>query len=191
MVRGVIFDMDGTLIEPAIDFAGMRRAVGVLEGDILEVIERWSPERQREAHAILERFEAEAAERMELRAGALALLEGLRERDVRAAIITRNTHAVVELMLARVAAHRFDPILDRTFSPPKPHPAGIHHVLRGWGMSAQEVVFVGDSSQDLDAAARAGVRAFLMLHAQNQALAPRACAALETLDALLEHLDRP
>lgn len=185
MVRGVIFDMDGTLIEPAIDFAGMRQAVGVLEGDILHVIETWSPERQREAHATLARFEAEAAAHMELRQGCMALLDGMRALDVRASIITRNTHATVDQMLHMVDPHRFHPILDRTFDPPKPAPDSVHHVLANWGMEPHEVVFVGDSRHDLETAERAGVPAYLMLHGENAHLRERAHGVLGSLEELL------
>lgn len=185
MIRGVIFDMDGTLVEPAIDFAGMRRAVGVPEGDILHVIETWSPERQREANAILERFEAEAALHMELRPGCLALLEGLGARDVRAAIITRNTHATVDKMTRLTDPHRFFPILDRTFHPPKPAPDSVHHVLAHWGMTPEEVVFVGDSSHDLETAERAGVPGYLVLHEGNHHLRERAAGVLTSLEELL------
>ncbi len=60
IVRGLVFDMDGTLTVPSIDFALMRSRCGVgTTGDILDVINaRPEPERAA-AHAIIAEFEQE------------------------------------------------------------------------------------------------------------------------------------
>jgi hypothetical protein len=44
---------DGTLTVPCIDFALMRRRVGVLNGDILEEIAKMAPEAQARARAAI------------------------------------------------------------------------------------------------------------------------------------------
>ena len=44
--QAVIFDMDGTLTVPCIDFGEMRRRLGVAEGDILVTVRGWAPARQ-------------------------------------------------------------------------------------------------------------------------------------------------
>ncbi|XP_044496675.1 haloacid dehalogenase-like hydrolase domain-containing protein At2g33255 [Mangifera indica] len=65
LLRGVVFDMDGTLTVPVIDFAAMYKSVlgedqytrvkaenptGI---DILHHIENWSPDKQRQAYKII------------------------------------------------------------------------------------------------------------------------------------------
>mmetsp|Transcript_13161 Transcript_13161/g.34438 ORF Transcript_13161/g.34438 Transcript_13161/m.34438 type:complete len:91 (-) Transcript_13161:1639-1911(-) len=48
-VRGVVFDMDGTLTAPfLIDFTAMRARTGILEGDLLAEIEKMETRADRE-----------------------------------------------------------------------------------------------------------------------------------------------
>lgn len=80
-LRGVVFDMDGTLTVPVIDFAAMYRAVlgedeyvrikaenpsGI---DILHHIENWSPEKQRKAYDIIADFERQGSDRLQIMPG--------------------------------------------------------------------------------------------------------------------------
>ena len=80
-LRGVVFDMDGTLTVPAIDFAAMYRAVlgddeyrrikaenpsGI---DILHQIEDWSPEKQRKAYETIAEYERQGLDRLEIMPG--------------------------------------------------------------------------------------------------------------------------
>ena len=51
IIRGVAFDMDGTLTVPVLDFQLMRQRVGVPQtADILDTINAWAPERRERAH---------------------------------------------------------------------------------------------------------------------------------------------
>ena len=69
VLRGIVFDMDGTLTVPCIDFAEMRRRVGVTTGDILHEIDNWSAERRETAHKILVEIETEANVNMKVMPG--------------------------------------------------------------------------------------------------------------------------
>eukprot|EP01018_Ginkgo_biloba_P013303 Gb_36026 [translate_table: standard] len=79
-LRGVVFDMDGTLTVPAIDFHQMYRMVlgndhpdiksGNSSGiDILQQIEDWSPDRQMKAYEIITDFERQAHQRLQIMPG--------------------------------------------------------------------------------------------------------------------------
>ena len=174
---GVIFDMDGTLIEPAIDFAALRAALGIPQGDLLHTIRAWPPPQQAWASQVIERFEAQAASQMRLRAGASELLAALRARRIPTAIITRNARPRVDQLIALLDDHPFWPILDRSFWPPKPDPASLLHVVERWGgQPSGSFWMIGDSSHDLDAARAAGVMDALIAHEDN--LAERAQASL-------------
>nr|ABK22255.1 unknown [Picea sitchensis] len=93
-LRGVVFDMDGTLTVPVIDFALMKRMVlgddhaDIKSGntsriDILHQIEQWSPDRQQKAYTIITDFERQAHERLQIMPGALELCEFLDSRQIR------------------------------------------------------------------------------------------------------------
>ena len=56
----VIFDLDGTLTVPALDFDAIRAEIGLPPGPILESLERLSQAERRRAEEILHRHESVA-----------------------------------------------------------------------------------------------------------------------------------
>jgi hypothetical protein len=84
-LRGVVFDMDGTLTVPVIDFQAMYREVLGPEAysaakqtggaiDILHQIEAWGPEEQRRAYEVIARFEQEGLDRLQIMPGMSLLM---------------------------------------------------------------------------------------------------------------------
>lgn len=71
IIRGVVFDMDGTLTVPCIDFADMKRRVGVPpDADILHEIERWNPDKRLLAFQVIAEIEREANAKLKVMPGA-------------------------------------------------------------------------------------------------------------------------
>lgn len=80
-LRGLVFDMDGTLTVPVIDFPAMYRAVLGEEEyvriksqnpsgiDILHHIEAWSPDKQKRAYQIIADFEKQGSDRLQIMPG--------------------------------------------------------------------------------------------------------------------------
>lgn len=183
MLRGLIFDMDGTLIEPAIDFMAMREAIGVLEGDILLELARWERVKREHAFGIIETFEQEAAANMMATRGVIDYLTSSKRAGVCHGLITRNTHDRVA-QCARLLGATFTPALDRTFAPLKPDPASILHILAAWGFEPEEVVMFGDSGQDMHAAHAAGVKCAVIAREYNAHLRASADWYLESFEDL-------
>jgi beta-phosphoglucomutase-like phosphatase (HAD superfamily) len=79
-VNAVIFDLDGTLTEPVLDFDTIRSEMDLPpeSTDILAAIEAMPPARQEKAHAILARHESHAAQNSRLKDGVTELLSELR-----------------------------------------------------------------------------------------------------------------
>jgi HAD superfamily hydrolase (TIGR01509 family) len=155
---GVIFDMDGTLTEPTIDFAAMRADLGLPTGDILAHVEGLSGPARARAEAIIHDHEESAP--MTLRPGCLELLEALDAAGLPRAIITRNSSRGVERLLEHLGelgelGAGFSPALDRSFLPPKPEPDSLLHVAHAWGLPIDRLVMVGDSVHDMLAARNA------------------------------------
>eukprot|EP00898_Chlorokybus_atmophyticus_P006221 jgi/Chlat1/65/Chrsp1S03115 len=148
-VRGVVFDMDGTLTVPCIDFELMRKRVGILTGDILTVIDSWGdPERQKLAYAAITEVETEANERLQIMPGALELCRYLDDKGIRRGLITRNVDASVRFFHSHFQAPPFNPALSREFRPYKPHAAPLMNICEQWGFSTHEVMMIGDSAKD-------------------------------------------
>ncbi|KAL2530252.1 Haloacid dehalogenase-like hydrolase domain-containing protein [Forsythia ovata] len=158
-LRGVVFDMDGTLTVPVIDFPAMYRTVlGEKEYlkiksenptgiDILHHIETWSPDKQKRAYEIIADFEKQGLDRLQIMPGASELCGFLDSRNIRRGLITRNVKGAVDLFHVRFGMI-FSPALSREFRPYKPDPAPLLHICTTWGVQPDEVMMIGDSLKD-------------------------------------------
>jgi len=184
-----VFDLDGTLLVPALDFEAIRTEIGLPPVvPILETMEALrGPERER-AFAILDRHEAEAAARSALMPGARTLLDRLRERGVRTAVLTRNSRVSVETAQRRHGL-RFDAIVTREDHKPKPCPDGVRHLMGLFGAAAAETVVIGDYRFDVESGRAAGVRTVALL-AKPKDWAAAATWIASTLDKVGAILDR-
>ena len=82
-INCILFDMDGTLTKPTLDFNAMKAEMGVPDGiSILEYIENTEkPDTKIELQAILDKHELEAAENTVPNTGFQKLTEFLNSRD--------------------------------------------------------------------------------------------------------------
>lgn len=155
---------DGTLTVPVIDFAEMRRRVGVTEGDILDVINAWDPDRRAAAYQAIAEVEEQALKDMAVMPGALDLCRLLDDAGIPRALVTRNVSSSVDFF------HRthfnlppFFPALSREWTPYKPDPAALLHISQHWGTSPTQLVMIGDSAKDdIVAGNRAGALTILL-----------------------------
>ncbi|KAF8055985.1 haloacid dehalogenase-like hydrolase domain-containing protein [Scenedesmus sp. PABB004] len=151
IVRGVVFDMDGTLTVPVIDFQYMRQRVGVgPTGDILDVIASWPPEEQAAAHAAIAEIEEQALRDMQAMPGLVELCSWLDGAGIPRGLITRNVLASVRYFHDHhLPLPPFVPAISRECAHPyKPSPAALLHICSVWGIAPGEVVMVGDSKAD-------------------------------------------
>jgi len=159
---GVIFDMDGTLTEPLLDFAAIRRELHLpADVGILEAIEALPAGRRRQAERILLDREVSAARQSQMTAGADRLLQALRRADLKCALLTRNARPAMELILARLG-FSFDLAWSREDGPIKPEPEGILRACRMLTIRPERTVCVGDYKYDLVAANAAGAYSVLL-----------------------------
>jgi HAD superfamily hydrolase (TIGR01549 family) len=158
----VIFDMDGTLTEELLDFAAVRREIGLPEkAPILESISRMKGEERRRAEEILHRLETTASETCTVREGAVEVLAALKARGVRTALLTRNSGKSVRSVLKRHGLE-LDGVATREDVPHKPHKDSILNIIRRWGILREQTLMVGDYLYDVQAAANAGVDGALL-----------------------------
>ena len=99
--RALLFDMDGTLTEPLLDFPAIRAEIGVGDRPLLEAIALMSPDQRATAEAILHRHEEHAATQSTLNPGCDELIAWVRQRNLATALITRNSRASAASVLQR------------------------------------------------------------------------------------------
>jgi HAD superfamily hydrolase (TIGR01509 family) len=194
-IRGVVYDLDGTLVDSGLDFPAIRREMALPEGaPILEALAEIPPgQRLDECLRILARHEDEAAERATLMPGAAELVAHLAARNMPQAIFTRNSRRCSTRMLERVGL-AFSWVLCREDGPPKPHPAGLLRLCALWNIAPTDVLFVGDYLHDLNAGRAAGVPTVLFAPADlptYASLADFCIASLAEMECLIDRLNRP
>jgi HAD superfamily hydrolase (TIGR01549 family) len=166
-IRGVIFDMDGTVVSQELDFEAIRREIGLPPATpLLEALRQLPPEGRHAAQTILDRHEQLAAEKARLLDGVLDFIHWLDARRIRRALLTRNSRQSVETVLRR---HRLDfhPIVARDDGPPKPDPSGIWLICKEWNLPPCDVLMIGDYLYDIDAGRRAGTKTALVTHGRD------------------------
>jgi HAD superfamily hydrolase (TIGR01549 family) len=162
-VLAVIFDLDGTLTAPLLDFAAIRRELGIPPGQpILEALEDFELARRVNAEEILRRREMEAIEAATLAGGCREVLAFLESRALPVAILTRNIRAAVEHFTSRFG-FQFAATFTREDGPAKPAPDGVIALCRSLGVAPSETLVVGDYKFDILAGRAAGCRTALVL----------------------------
>ncbi|KAJ4021967.1 hypothetical protein NW752_000832 [Fusarium irregulare] len=200
-LRGVVFDMDGTLCEPqTYMFKEMRDVLGINKTtDILEHIDTLPKSEQTGALESIRNIERQAMETQTPQPGLMTLMAYLDANAIPKAICTRNFDVPVQNLMEKfLEGSRFHPIVTRDFRPPKPDPAGILHIAKDWGLKdeagegdASGLIMVGDSIDDMTAGRRAGAATVLLVNDVNRPLAEHAHTDLviTTLDELVGILE--
>ena len=181
IIKAVLFDLDGTLVETHIDFPAMTQAMrqlvasaGVpkqeIEGrDILGMVyaaSTWLDANgrgdgdafQSTAFAALEELEVQGCSHPDEIDGAASVLSELRRRNIGIGIVTRNCRRVSEILVDRFGLVH-DVLLTRDDVPRvKPDPDHLHRALANLSVDAAESIMVGDHWMDIRAGIDAGCR---------------------------------
>ncbi|MSS72696.1 MAG: HAD family hydrolase [Candidatus Latescibacteria bacterium] len=164
MIKAIIFDMDGTITRPYIDWKALRERIGAVPGrTIIEYIEGLSPAEAERANRILIETEMEACVHSELNEGGREMLAFLRERNIRTALVTNNHREGMQVVLERHGLC-FDVALSRDHGVLKPSADLLHKALEALSLRPDEVLSIGDGHYDLEASAQAGVSFLYVTH---------------------------
>lgn len=190
-LKGVIFDMDGTITVPFIDWKTLRATIGAPpEKTILEHIESLPPDRSAWANDVLLQTEREACDRADLNDGIGDLLSYLESKGIWTALVTNNHREAMQTVLKRHRL-RFDIALSRDDGELKPSGDLIEKALKALGLSAAETVAIGDGRYDIEACRRVGVRCIYLTHGTPDLEHTPAVETLVDALALLQSGDLP
>ena len=175
-IRGLLFDLDGTLIDSAPDLAGAANRLRADHGLAPLPLEALRPmvgsgargmvgvapgEARFEAlrDAFLAHYEAGLLERTQPFDGVPELLSALDAAGIAWGIVTNKaTRFTAPIVAGLGLAQRAGVVVCGDTTPhAKPHPEPLLHAARAMGIAPEAVVYVGDDLRDAQAARAAGM----------------------------------
>ncbi len=207
MIRLVVFDLDGTLVDSADQIVRAMRAgyaaagrrspearaiLSIVGMSLPQAVERLSPdcnrgERETIVAAYRDAFVADAAV-PQLYPGAMETLEALSARsDIKLAVATGKTRrGLVKVLDQHRLAEMFHSLHGGDEYPSKPDPAMLRGAMAAAGVSPEETIMVGDSLFDIEMAAAAGVDAIAVAWGYGAPADLVAAGAVRLIDDLRE-----
>ncbi len=185
LIKGIIFDVDGTLVQLKVDPVKMRLTmIGVLKERGFDVsslnlssnsqtiietamtqiragwIEQDAGEVRAHLYSVLDKLELEWGAEAHPIDGIDDTLRKLGEASLRLGVVTNSGRASAGELLGRHKLVRhFDVVVTRDdVSSMKPDPEGILKAMHMFDLPKESVIYVGDSGIDIRAAKAAGVK---------------------------------
>lgn len=194
--QAVLFDLDGTLLHTVPDLAAavnaMLRDLGepeLTETQVAQYVgkgsaslvhrcltlsldEQAAPERFTKAHALWgQHYEHLNGQQAQFYPHVQESLSELWQAHVPMAVVTNKPYHFAQALLQRMNIHPYFKVLvgGDTCAHRKPHPQPVLHACQLLGVSPSEVLFVGDSANDWQAATAAGVDCCLLPYGYHEA----------------------
>ncbi|NWF55396.1 MAG: HAD-IA family hydrolase [Syntrophaceae bacterium] len=178
-VRGVVFDLDGTLIDsyqaiylgfhyvyttiglPPLSYEEVERAVGLGLGHTFR--ELLGEERVPQALALFrKRYEEVFRTHTRLLPDAREVLQGLQGRAIQLAVATNKLGRFSRAIFEHFGMEKMFAVIvgDGDVSRNKPDPEMLYLAMDKMGVGKEETIFVGDSVIDIQTGKNAGIRVF-------------------------------
>lgn len=179
--RGAIFDLDGTLLDTLSDIAGATNAVLDILGLPTHPVEAYKMFVGDGVHVLMRRVlpaDWQTQEKLDHALGLMrkeylnwlnrdaapypeipAILSGLVENGCRLGVLSNKPHDLTELCMREYfRGYAFDPVIGlRPGHTAKPDISGAMEIAQRWNIPPQNILFLGDTSIDMETASRSGM----------------------------------
>lgn len=182
MIKAVIFDLDGTLVNSLYDLADSTNyALGVMGFPAHEtekykyfvgngmpsLIERALPENARDRETkektlkiFMEYYRQHYVDKTVPYEGVKELLHSLRKMNIKLAVVSNKIQEMTSIITEKLLGDEFEIVCGKQEGyPTKPDPTLTLKVISDLGVTPQECMFVGDSGMDMLVAKNAGCTA--------------------------------
>ena len=210
----ILFDLDGTLVDSAFDlYRAMNMSLNALQLPLVTEaqVRVWigkgtalfcqsvlkhltgevQPDQQHQLlSTFLEIYNADPCVDTRPFAGIVEFLEWGKANGKTLVCVTNKPEAPARTIVEQLGMHQyFDDVIggDR-FAERKPHPRQLLHCVEHYGVTPAEVLMIGDSSNDVEAARRAGVDCIVVSYGYNHGEDIQACNPQQVVDNLTELL---
>ena len=179
MYKLAVFDLDGTILDTledlttavkfALDNNGLptrsREEVRSFVGNgIVNLMKRAAGENAANGDKVLadfkEYYKEHCAEQTKPYAGILEMLGALKAKGVKLAVLSNKAHFATTLLAQRYFPDIFNTVAGENEAAgirKKPAPDALVAIMKQYGVSAKETVYIGDSEVDIQTAKNAGV----------------------------------
>jgi N-acetyl-D-muramate 6-phosphate phosphatase len=183
LLRAILFDLDGTLLDTAPDMVGalneLRREQGLaplpyeevrsaVSHGAARVVKTGFPDAAADDAAALQRrfleiYRGALSRGTRLFPGMDEVLDALSRRRLKSGIVTNKPAWLTDPLLEELGLRaRFDCVVSGdTVAERKPHPLPLLHAAELAGVSPGECIYVGDAERDVQAAHAAGMPALV------------------------------
>lgn len=179
MVKAIIFDLDGTLLDTSRDIRKvlnktleefsysalpLEKVIKIIGGGSKKLIENAlssHPEKVEEVHSVFCKYYAENDNSLtSLYEGEAKALKNFSSAKIKLAILTNKPNAATRAVYAKFLSNfGFCEVLGQTeYYPVKPNPASTFAILDKMGVSPCDCLFVGDGEADVLTALNAGIK---------------------------------
>lgn len=166
MFKGIVFDLDGTLVDSPLCFKSIRSQLEIPNDQyILEYLDQLPLKEKLEKLKLLEEIELIAAKQAVPFPRALTLLEELRALGIKIGIFTRNCRTATNHII-QSHGMKINMVVTRNDAPAKPNPEGLKLFLSQWNLEGTELLYIGDYRFDIECGKEAGVRTGLFTNGQ-------------------------
>lgn len=173
--KAIIFDLDGTLLNTIDDLGDsvnyMLKKLGYPTFEIEEykykvgngmrkLIERSLPaehktdaEIDKAMEIFMPYYDKHKMDKTAPYDGVIELIKAVRARGLKTAVVTNKAHAAAVPLIEEVFPGLFDEVTGQKEGvPTKPDPAAVINTMKALGVTADECIFMGDSSVDMQTA---------------------------------------
>ena len=190
-LKGLIFDLDGTIVDAPYDWPRIRDDLATGGQPILKHLELIDEPARSRKRAKLEAYEKAATEKAVLKPGIPQLMDLISSRGVRTALVSNNSGKNVRFLVGKFRLD-FEIVLSREDGLWKPSAGPFLHVLNLWGINRDECGVVGDALFDVQAAEAAGIQTVLIISTNRDRARFEGTGAevFDSIPALQERLSR-
>ncbi|MBD3414638.1 MAG: HAD-IA family hydrolase [Candidatus Aminicenantes bacterium] len=162
-IRGVIFDMDGTIVDVPYDWDQIKKELNTGGEPILNYLDGLKEPEKTKKWDVLEAHEKHATQNAVLKQGISSFLQFLKKRGLLTALVTNNSKDNVFYLLHKFGL-KFDHVVTRESGLWKPSAEPFFEVFKTLSLHKENCCVVGDSAFDVIAARRAGIESIFIIN---------------------------
>lgn len=178
MIKAVLFDLDGTLVNSLADLAAstnyaleqygfpthnVEKYKYFVGNGMQKLIERVLPEDKRDIDTkqkvfdcFINHYRKHYADKTVAYDGIFELLESIKNKGIKIAVITNKAHEMAETIIDNIFGDMFEIVFGKKEGyPPKPEPSLTLKLISDLGVTSSECMLIGDSGVDIETAKNA------------------------------------